>query len=870
MSTLGSGLKLVTVQDDRVPLVSAVLVIDGGATRDPPGKDGLAHLVEHLVFDRRVAEEVTFENAIRRMGATFGGTTQLDHVQFKLIAPRAQLEVLVGWLTGVLLDPLAGVDEPTFRRVLDTVRSELWERTETHGSARGYGWLQEALFAPGDPYARPVAGTPTSVGGLTLADAQAFVQRWYKPRHATLFLDGDLSSATSAKGMAALLSSELTKPCPPTEEPAQPPPHFAQFAPATPLHVSVQQGRVTTEELWMGWPMPSAFGRNGALTTLIEQMAQLQLTTESLYEDDPDILSVDVAPLEGERASVLVCQARLRHAADAERAAHAIGAHVEALWSTQLPRAASIDQRRNVLRDAARFTEDSLAVRADRWPISAHVTGDPQHFRHALTTLLRDMDPMVVADFMVRNLAVEKARAILVVPSTAGEPVQVGRRDPVTEDAPPEGTPFPSSLGALDRLGGPSPPGVWFRILPNGLTAIAAVNPRMFSETLLLGFHGGTGTERPPGAVEIASVAGVFAVSDMVCGSLDRCGALTYSLSPRPDSTASLYRLAPGLVPHALDVLTQLQEVDWMQWPGGAPARRYLARYRAREQEPEVVGARTLVGALYPGQRWSVMSSADDLVRIDPDVVKSWSRRNRSAANTAVVAVGPLPATAALDAMASAFSSWDKGEKAPSPPTALPPPRATPAQLSISWLGAPQTRITLGCRLPTATPDSAGWQAVFARSMGDALFETVRDGLGSSYGFSAEQKTLRGGASELTLSGLVANASVPAVLELLSELIGGLGDGHWPPTSLDADRWWYFTRRWLASENGPAVAEELFKEWNLGWPIDGGARAMRGLTHVDPSLLNAIARTCHDSAAIVVTGDPSVNQPALARPASPR
>lgn len=87
----------------------------------------------------------------------------------------------------------------------------------------------------------------------------------------------------------------------------------------------------------------------------------------------------------------------------------------------------------------------------------------------------------------------------------------------------------------------------------------------------------------------------------------------------------------------------------------------------------------------------------------------------------------------------------------------------------------------------------------------------------------------------------------------------------WPSISLDAGRWSYFTRRWLASGYGPALANEIFEEWNLGWPIDAGAGATRGLTHVNESLLQAIAHTCHDSATVMLTGDPSVTWAAVAR-----
>ena len=52
--------------------------------------------------------------------------------------------------------------------------------------------------------------------------------------------------------------------------------------------------------------------------------------------------------------------------------------------------------------------------------------------------------------------------------------------------------------------------------------------------------------------------------------------------------------------------------------------------------------------------------------------------------------------------------------------------------------------------------------------------------------------------------------------------------------------------------------------FSLGWPLDGGQRALVGLTRFDPQRLTVIARACHDSAAISIAGDPKVTAAALA------
>src|SRR4051812_47796932 len=47
---LGSGLRVLVQEDHSTPLVVVTSVYGAGGTSDPVGHEGLAHLVEHLVF----------------------------------------------------------------------------------------------------------------------------------------------------------------------------------------------------------------------------------------------------------------------------------------------------------------------------------------------------------------------------------------------------------------------------------------------------------------------------------------------------------------------------------------------------------------------------------------------------------------------------------------------------------------------------------------------------------------------------------------------------------------------------------------------------------------------------------------------------
>ena len=49
-STLANGLEVVVIPDHRAPVVTHMVWYRNGAADDPPGKSGIAHFLEHLMF----------------------------------------------------------------------------------------------------------------------------------------------------------------------------------------------------------------------------------------------------------------------------------------------------------------------------------------------------------------------------------------------------------------------------------------------------------------------------------------------------------------------------------------------------------------------------------------------------------------------------------------------------------------------------------------------------------------------------------------------------------------------------------------------------------------------------------------------------
>ncbi len=187
---LANGMRVVVAPDPSLDEVTVVVHYAVGSADDPEGKDGLAHLVEHLMFDG--SEHVGRGDYARWIGRVGGesisGTTSLDSTDFRATVPPEQLP-LVFWLESDRLGFLGRrLDERTLQRERAIVTDEARDRdlTRPFGAAGSAGLNK--VFPEWHPYHRDY--DPSGPPHITLDDVRAFLRTWYSPRNATLIVVG--------------------------------------------------------------------------------------------------------------------------------------------------------------------------------------------------------------------------------------------------------------------------------------------------------------------------------------------------------------------------------------------------------------------------------------------------------------------------------------------------------------------------------------------------------------------------------------------------------------------------------------------------------------------------------------------------------
>lgn len=197
VSHLENGLEVILHEDHRTPIATVNLWYHVGSKDEAPGKNGFAHLFEHVMFQgsKHVPED-TYFRYLERAGATdINGTTHLDRTNYYETVPANRLELAL-WLEsdrmGFLLNH---VDQQTFAVQRDVVKNERRQNYESAPYGMVQTFVQAAMYPADHPYHDATIGKPEDLDRATLDDVRAFFRAWYVPNNATLVVAGDIDRA---------------------------------------------------------------------------------------------------------------------------------------------------------------------------------------------------------------------------------------------------------------------------------------------------------------------------------------------------------------------------------------------------------------------------------------------------------------------------------------------------------------------------------------------------------------------------------------------------------------------------------------------------------------------------------------------------
>ncbi len=264
---LENGMEVVVIPDRRTPVVTHMVWYKVGSADEPPGKSGIAHFLEHLMFKGTEKNPAgRFSQTLATIGGQENAFTSTDYTGYFQRVTRDRLRMVMDFeadrMTGLVLTDDAVIPER------NVVLEEQNTRVANVPGAKLGEEIQAALFL-NHPYGRPIIGWRHEIEKLSREDAIEFYNRWYTPNNAILIVAGDVTADEVKK-----LAEETYGKIAPRAEigPRQRPQEPEQRSVRT---VTFADPRVTQPSLQRSYVVPSASTAKAGESEALEVLSQI-------------------------------------------------------------------------------------------------------------------------------------------------------------------------------------------------------------------------------------------------------------------------------------------------------------------------------------------------------------------------------------------------------------------------------------------------------------------------------------------------------------------------------------------------------------------------------------------------------------------
>ncbi|MDB4956508.1 MAG: peptidase domain protein [Myxococcales bacterium] len=241
------GYRFVVLPEPDSSLVRVDVRYPVGSIDDPVGKEGLAHLVEHLLSEAEVSRDGTrtsIDGELATVALSFNAYTTTDATTYEARALPAALDDLVRIEAERITIGCTGIPRELFEREREVVRNELRERAGGGGSQLRRA-IHEAIYPEGHPYRR--VDSSETVAAITYEDVCAFIVGPYRRGTPIIAISGAVDAAMVQQAVTNRFA----------HVPKRVPAVASAIAPAPVQGGTVKlRGAVDEPTLLVTWPLP--------------------------------------------------------------------------------------------------------------------------------------------------------------------------------------------------------------------------------------------------------------------------------------------------------------------------------------------------------------------------------------------------------------------------------------------------------------------------------------------------------------------------------------------------------------------------------------------------------------------------------------
>jgi predicted Zn-dependent peptidase len=200
---LSNGVRLVHFEKPNAP-VTLKLVFDSGSRFDPPGKEGIAHFVEHLIFagTKKFPQKDKLAMYIESKGGLVSASTNDEVLCVNSeISEPADIDVLTSFLGELLTESL--FTDSIIESERGSILQEMGDRLSTAEKKANRGFY--CLMYQGTAYELDTLGTKESLMSITRQDTLDFYNKYVVSNRCSMVSAGGIS----IENMAASIEKNI-------------------------------------------------------------------------------------------------------------------------------------------------------------------------------------------------------------------------------------------------------------------------------------------------------------------------------------------------------------------------------------------------------------------------------------------------------------------------------------------------------------------------------------------------------------------------------------------------------------------------------------------------------------------------------------
>ncbi|MEZ4399310.1 MAG: pitrilysin family protein [Kofleriaceae bacterium] len=742
-----NGLRFVIMPDSTTSLVEVDVRYEVGSREDPPGKAGIAHLVEHMMFQQKPDGPNTqpLMHSIGQLTNFFNAYTNWDTTHYMMQARTERLDDLVKIEAMRMHFRCQTISEDEFLREREVVRNEIRQRGGTP-EGRIPDLILEQVYPKDHAYARMVGGDDANLTSITLKDVCDFMDKYYTPDRATVIIAGGVDVDAAAASVEKWFGG-LDKRVGGARVAVAPVPTAAG---RSEYELDIERPYVV-----VAWPLPANNTPEGqavrfGINRVFFETAGQAFDYGFAYDVSPVILGGELAPVFG----VLVELKGLDKVGEAlefvkKAAAKAHRNFDDANWeqtedfkartsASFLRQLETLNARTTAMGDAVQFDTQTDFASQDLYLINE-------------LQRIQKFDGGLIERSTKKALDWDKAKIIVFKPSKSG--IHGDKRSKVTFQTKshdkreiPEVDPaeakvplkVPADMPVFDK--------VERYALGNGMNVVLLpIESPMPLVTAVLMFNVGDANASVPGQADLAAT--------MLSPPLDMDALQRTGVSVNGFVNDDTTYFASGGLDIYLGVMLKGMERTitagvYSQEGVEAWRKQLKERFGRKDYQVEVEYQRQVLTALYgadhPYAKNAVLSP-ESAAKIGKDALTSFRNEHYSAGNATLIVVGKFDPKRARGIISDNFGGWSKGrvDQAIGPEAR---PRTGPEFIGVVSQELPQVTVTIGYPAPAGLDAQEAARRVLTEMlnirMGDIRFK-----LGATYGTYAGRETHLGPSS---------------------------------------------------------------------------------------------------------------------------